>query len=207
MKFLIVVTLATAALLAVSVVAAPTEVSDVDETQVEGLVGAEESTDDNARAKKAATPSTVCMEVKDIDGNSHLQCGDQLGSASSYGGGSYAVAPSSYSAPSSGGYSAPAQSSGGYSAPAQSSGGYSAQSSGGYSAPASSRPSYSAPAASSSSYGASSRPSYAASAPSYGGYSAPAPRPSYSAPAPSYGGYSAPAPRPSYSAPSPASYK
>ena len=118
MKFLIVVTLATVALLAVSVVAAPTELSDVDETQAEGLVGAEESTDDNARAKKAATPNTVCMEVKDNDGNSHLQCGDQLGSASSYGGASYAAAPSSYSAPSSGGYSAP--SSGGYSAPAPS---------------------------------------------------------------------------------------
>lgn len=178
MKFLIVVTLATAALLAASVVAAPTEVSDVDETQAEVLVG-EKISDDNARAKKAATPNTVCMEVKDNDGNSHLQCGDQLGSASSYGGGSYPVAPSSYLAPSSGGYGASVPS----------------------------RPSNSAPATSSGSYGALLRPNYSASASSYGGYSAPVPQPSYPDPAPPYGGYSAPAPRPSYSTPSPASYK
>lgn len=199
MKFFIVLTVA---MLAVHVIGAPSNstdtMNDIEAEKVKTDISSplNDVTDlvmedeEKPRTKKAISPQTVCMEVKDNNGLSHLQCDDQLGSSSSYGGASYAPAPPSYSSSSSSsGYSAPAASYGGYAAPAPKpiygGGG------GGYSAPAP-KPSYSSYASPSAGYSAPS--SYMAPAPRP--YSAPAPRP-YSAPAPSYGGYAAPA-QPSY---------
>lgn len=191
MKFFIVLTVA---MLAVHVIGAPSNSTDTmndieaEKVKTDIISPMNDVTDlvmeeEKPRTKKAISPQTVCMEVKDNNGLSHLQCDDQLGSSSTYGGASYAPAPPTYSSSSSSsGYASPPASYGGYGAPAPKpsyssypspSAGYSAPS--GYMAPAP-RP-YSAPAP---------RP-----------YSAPAQRP-YSAPAaPSYGGYAAPA-QPSY---------
>lgn len=201
MKVFIVLTVA---MLAVHVIGAPTNstdtVNDIKAEKVKTDISSPlndvtdlvmEEEDEKPRTKKAISPQTVCMEVKDNNGLSHLQCDDQLGSSSSYGGAAYAPAPPSYSSSSSSsGYASPAASYGGYASPAPSKPSYSASSygssSGGYSVPAP-KPSYSSYAVPSTSYGSNSG----------GGYSVPAPRP-YSAPiAPSYGGYSAPA-QPSY---------
>lgn len=100
------------------------EVEDVliDSTATTGakstIAEATENIEDSNRTKKSPAPKTICVENKDLQGTSYLQCREATDSetAGSYNVPSYSAAPASYgsqpsyNAPSAPSYSAPAPS-------------------------------------------------------------------------------------------------
>lgn len=83
------------------------------------IVEANENIEESNRTKKSPAPKTICVENKDLQGTSYLQCHEATDSdtAGSYNVPSYSPAPSasygsspSYSAPSAPSYNSPAPS-------------------------------------------------------------------------------------------------